>query len=121
MGLNDPGEAGSDGDGRVHEPSTMRTIANELSTILEAMQRPSSAAKPLTGSQQGMTAAQVDAGTFGAWPDAQAFGQTAGKPRAGTEFGRIYADFIEAFKLVVDAVEASAGNHATADTRNEGA
>ncbi|WP_327087493.1 hypothetical protein OIE66_34970 [Nonomuraea sp. NBC_01738] len=121
MGLNDPDETGVDGDGRVHEPSTMRTIADELSAILEAMQRPIGGDKALTGSQQGMTAAQIDAAKFGDWPDAKTFGQTAGKPRAGTEFGKIYADFIAAFKLVADAVEASAGNHATADTRNEGA
>ncbi|MEV0993358.1 hypothetical protein [Nonomuraea sp. NPDC050202] len=101
-------------DERVHEPSTMRSIATALSQNLQSLER--------TGIP-GPTLAEVQIGStqFGEWTDAKIFGATAGKDSAGQKLGRVHAEFVKAYKNVIAAIEASAGNHAEADARNESA
>ncbi|MFI7416762.1 hypothetical protein [Nonomuraea sp. NPDC049684] len=101
------------GDGRVHEPSVMRSIAAALSKNLQAMEKPGVSGRTLADVQPG-------AAQFGEWIDAKVFGSTAGRDGAGQKFGRVYAEFVEAYRSVIAAIEASAANHAEADTRNEG-
>jgi hypothetical protein len=100
-------------DGRVHSPSTMRAIAGVLTEHLETMEQPGVAGPALT-------AVQLDAAQFGAWVDATIFGATAGKDSAGQKLGQVRSEFVQAYKDVIAAIQASAGNHAEADTRNEG-
>ncbi|MCF6467751.1 hypothetical protein FAF44_04910 [Nonomuraea sp. MG754425] len=101
-------------DGRVHEPATMRAVADALAERLRAMEK-----SELDGSA--MTEIQLGAAQFGEWVDAKLFGAAAGKDSAGQKFGHVHAEFIKAYKNVIAAIEASAGNHAEADARNEGA
>ncbi|MEU1387762.1 MULTISPECIES: hypothetical protein [unclassified Nonomuraea] len=101
------------GDGRVHEPSVMRAIAEALSQNLQALEKPGVSGRALVDGQPG-------AAQFGEWADARAFGSTAGRDGAGQKFGRVHSEFVKAYKDVIAAIEASAGNHAEADTRNEG-
>ncbi|MET9339133.1 hypothetical protein [Nonomuraea sp. NPDC003804] len=102
------------GDGRVHEPSMMRSIAEALSKNLATLERPGISGRALIDVQPGAT-------QFGEWADAKTFGATAGKDSAGQKLGQVHAEFIKAYKNVIAAIEASAGNHAEADTRNESA
>ncbi|MFI6290913.1 hypothetical protein ACIBEJ_04970 [Nonomuraea sp. NPDC050790] len=99
---------------RVHEPSTMRAIAEALRQNLHALEQPGAGGTTLVDAQPG-------AAQFGEWTDAKAFGTTAGKDSAGQKLGQVHAAFVRAYKEVIAAIEASAGNHAEADTRNEGA
>ncbi|MFC4120085.1 hypothetical protein [Nonomuraea zeae] len=101
-------------DGRVHEPSTMRSIAAVLSKHIEAVEKPG-----FSGSA--MTEIQLEAAQFGEWTDAKIFGATAGRDSAGQKLGQIHSEFVKAYKDVIAAIEASAANHTEADTRNEGA
>ena len=102
------------GDGRAHSPATMRAIARALSKSLEAMEKPG-----IGGTA--MADVQLAATQFGEWTDAKAFGATAGEASAGKKLGQVYTEFVEAYRSVIAAVEASAGNHAEAARRNEGA
>lgn len=101
------------GDGRVHEPSTMRAIAEALTKNLTAVEKAG-------GNGSAVADIQLGAAPFGQWNDAKIFGATAGDS-AGQKLGQVYTEFVGAYKSVIAAVEASAGNHAEADTRNEGA
>lgn len=105
------------GDGRVHSPSAMRSLAQTLGEHLTAMQ-----GAPSSGSVDNFKGeVQVATNQFGEWNDAKVFGSVAGKDSAGTKFEKAYTDFVNAYKNVVAAVEASAGNHKGADDANEGA
>jgi hypothetical protein len=101
-------------DGRVHEPSTMRAVAEVLKKCIEAVEKPG-----LSGAA--MTDIQLEAAQFGEWMDAKTFGATAGRDSAGQKLGQVHSEFVTAYKNVIAAIEASAGNHAEADRRNEGA
>ncbi|MFI9550149.1 hypothetical protein [Nonomuraea endophytica] len=94
------------GDERVHEPSTMRAIAEALRENLQTL-------------EPALIDAQPGAAQFGEWMDAKAFGASAGRDGAGQKLGQVHAEFVKAYKDVIAAIEASAGNHAEADAQNE--
>ncbi|MFI7130788.1 hypothetical protein ACIBQ1_34215 [Nonomuraea sp. NPDC050153] len=91
----------------------MRVIAEELAKNIEAVEKAG-------GNGSAIADIHVGAIPFGQWTDAKTFGAAAGDS-AGRQLGQVYAEFIQAYKSVIAAVEASAGNHAEADMRNEGA
>lgn len=101
------------GDGREHDPAVMRAVAEALSKHLAALDRP--------GGGHGLVDVQPVAAQFGEWVDATAFGATAGMDSAGRKLGHVHAEFVKAYRNVIAAIEASAGNHAEADARNESA
>ncbi|MFB4267864.1 hypothetical protein [Nonomuraea sp. GTA35] len=99
-------------DERVHEPSTMRSVARVMLQKLQSLEK---------AGIEGPTMADVQIGSsqFGEWTDAKIFGATAGQDSAGQKLAQVHAEFVKAYKNVIAAIEASAGNHAEADARNE--
>lgn len=107
-----------DGEGRENSPSSIRAIAEELRSSLDAMlgggERPNGNINQIT------TDCTFSAAQIGQWPDAVALATTVGSSNAGTKFAEVYQKFIEAYQSVVEAVEISADSHDRARGANEG-
>lgn len=108
-----------DGSGaREHTPSAMRSVASELRECLITLEGLGKTG--YGGTPEGirdhclLTPAQ-----FGTWNDAAAFSGSAGK-HSGSSFAELHQFFTDVLKGVIEAVEASAGVHATFDNANEG-
>jgi hypothetical protein len=115
----DPNWPGLDGSLDVSEfdPTTMRSIANHMRTCIPGMDGP--------GTPEGSLASirdhcQLTEAQLGQWNTARAFSQTVGAPSGGKKFEKVYQEFVEAYKNVIAAIEASAdnldkANHASGD------
>ncbi|MBT2224520.1 hypothetical protein [Nonomuraea sp. NEAU-A123] len=109
------------GAGREHSPTAMRAIADELKSYLGGMQGPGSAEGYTSGSVNGiLDHCQLSEAQIGTWHDASAFSSTVGSNSGGKKFAQVYKEFIDAYKDVIAAVEASAANHSAGDQANEG-
>jgi hypothetical protein len=109
------------GSGREHSPSTMRSIAEELKSYLGGMTGPGSDEGYTSGSVNGiLDHCQLSEAQIGTWHDASAFSRTVGSNSGGKKFAQVYNEFIDAYKQVIAAVEASAKNHKDGDEANEG-
>ncbi|MEO3873650.1 hypothetical protein ABGB18_32980 [Nonomuraea sp. B12E4] len=107
-----------DDDGREHSPSTMRAIAVEMRSGLDAML--GRGERPNGNINQISTGSELSTAQIGQWSDAQALALTIGSSNAGRKFADVYQRFIEAFESVVEAIEANADNHDRARRENEG-
>ncbi|WP_219467208.1 hypothetical protein [Nonomuraea rhizosphaerae] len=111
----------NEGPGREHSPSTMRSIADELKSYLGALTGPGADEGFTSGSVNGiLDHCQLSETQFGTWDDASAFGRSAGSNSGGKKFAQVYGEFINAYKLVIAAVEESAKNHKDGDEASEG-
>ncbi|MFD1542264.1 hypothetical protein [Nonomuraea guangzhouensis] len=109
------------GPGREHSPTQMRAIAEELKSYLGGMTGPGSAEGYTNGSVNGiLDHCQLSEAQIGTWHDASAFSRTVGANSGGKKFAQVYQEFIDAYKDVIAAVEASAANHSAGDKANEG-
>ncbi|GAA4518912.1 MULTISPECIES: hypothetical protein [Nonomuraea] len=112
-------------DARENSPASMRVIAQELRASLEAMlgngERPNGNVNQIaTGDRPADEEIPLTTSQIGQWNDASALAATVGSQNAGQKFAEVYQKFIDAYRDVVEAVEASAANHDGARQANEG-
>ncbi|NRQ39078.1 hypothetical protein HII36_45740 [Nonomuraea sp. NN258] len=107
-----------EGPERYHSPTSIKAIATELRITLDALEGKGTR---LGGNVNAiMDGNQLSSAQIGAWDDAVALSASVGSANAGRKFVEVYQKFIDAYRDVVEAVEASAASHAEAAKANEG-
>ncbi|MEW9546975.1 hypothetical protein [Nonomuraea sp. NPDC050783] len=107
-----------DGEARENSPQAIRAVAQELRAGLDAML--GNGERPNGNINQLSKGGELSAAQIGEWNDALALAATVGSSNAGAKFAEVYQKFIDAYKSVVEAVEASAENLDRARRENEG-